>query len=611
MDHTTSRNAVRMAQVSHERGRFVVGPSGHPRFAGSSTGIYLADTVWTAVSPVATDADLDEAFLHRNNQLSANQQPGLTSPWQSDKPILDADDFAQSQDQIREHFCGYFKVWHPLFPFLDGRTMSQMLEEVFTSARTVQLDQGTHIPLRSRMCPAFPHLTFDQALVYSTIFRAVITLGSVGSSRVHEQSSSNQPNVPLDRLHDLRSPQQAMHLAHLIVSACQMSKIPEILALQGLLSVQIVLFGLRETRPAMHIGGLVTKIAYEAGLHRCPNRFLQTFRSVEERDLRKRIFYSLYSLERLLSAEFGIPLTMNDTDIDTCLPGDFEYHQPVKLSPVHPARSKGSHSPNGSTGLQQSPHFGESDDPSKRKRGAYTDTNLTRSPRKRLRQSVVERSSQARADTLSQERPLPEHNNIDSVDLDAETAKNARLQPALALTRMTRMVGASMETFNKSLEHRQDQSNEALSLRVNLDKWWNEIGLDLDDDPDSVADEVGSHRLKRDLGRIHRLLKYFDLRWRHLKPLIRIVEAFISPLENVAVSAQAGSSSPANVTGNAGMLAPPARDRLDGFAFHFAEEDAKSSYDPMEGDFFFDFDSFELHPASMWAYRPSIPNTPG
>jgi hypothetical protein len=49
-----------------------------------------------------------------------------------------------------------------------------------------------------------------------------------------------------------------MFLAHLIVSACQGSRISEILALQGLLAIQVVLFGLRETRPAMHIGGLLT-----------------------------------------------------------------------------------------------------------------------------------------------------------------------------------------------------------------------------------------------------------------------------------------------------------------------------------------------------------------
>lgn len=56
-----------------------------------------------------------------------------------------------------------------------------------------------------------------------------------------------------------------MHLVQLIVSSCQVSKISEILALQGLLAVQVLLFGLRETRTAMHIGGLLTSKFF--GLH--------------------------------------------------------------------------------------------------------------------------------------------------------------------------------------------------------------------------------------------------------------------------------------------------------------------------------------------------------
>lgn len=133
-----------------------------------------------------------------------------------------------------------------------------MLDEVLISARNAPADPGVHLPGHFSRHPAFPHFAFDEALVYSTIFRAVITLGSVSPNRVNEQTSGNPSHMPLDRLHDLTSPQQAMHLAQLVVSACQESRIPEILALQGLLSVQIVLFGLRETRPAMHIGGLIT-----------------------------------------------------------------------------------------------------------------------------------------------------------------------------------------------------------------------------------------------------------------------------------------------------------------------------------------------------------------
>lgn len=42
--------------------------------------------------------------------------------------------------------------------------------------------------------------------------------------------------------------------------------------------------------------------------------------------MRQRVFYSLYVLGRFLSAEFGIPLMLSDTDIDTCLPGTHEAH---------------------------------------------------------------------------------------------------------------------------------------------------------------------------------------------------------------------------------------------------------------------------------------------
>ncbi|KAI5449818.1 hypothetical protein NCC49_004030 [Naganishia albida] len=669
------------AEVSNERGRFVVGPGGHPRFAGSSTGIYLADTVWTAVSPVAADTDLDEAFLHRNNR-----QLGSTSRTQTqeDDPVLSVDAFAK-EEQVREDFCTYFRLWHPLFPFLDGRLLSQRLEEAFVLARG-PANQATPSTTRSS---AFPHVAPDEALVYSTIFRAVITLGSSNSDR-----SDTPPSAPLDRIHDLREPGQAMYLVQRIVSACQISRISEILALQGLLAVQVLLFGLRETRTAMHVGGLSTKIAYEAGLHRCPNRFLQTFRTAEERDLRKRIFYSLYSLDRLLSAEFGIPLTMNDTDIDTCLPGDIEVHQVPRISPPHPARSE-----------DPSISFVCDRESIQRDLQGQRETSRdTVGSKRKTAPDDVSPVKRPRTDGPTPDaRPGPFQEQAGSSD--AEAAKNARLQPALTLTRMTRMVGVAMETFNKSLEHRHDQNDEALSLRVNLDKWWNDIGLDLDDDPLSdggndnphlqpfsvlftclyyqqiiniarpslslsptsvrhalaLQSSINSVRticttltrtmkqnvdalawpgyvdmlffgslilvygarkegnrpgglklLKRDLGRIHRLLKQFDLRWKHLKPLIRIVEAFLTPLTETPQSADSSAPAPLlRVNSVSGAPIQPPPDALHGLALNFPEQAADNlNYDPVEGNFFFDFDSFELHPASIWAYRPSIPNSP-
>lgn len=174
---------------------------------------------------------------------------------------MDAAAFVE-QEEARRHFANYFRLWHPLFPFLDGRSLSQTLEDAFLLARNLSVGAGANwpgVPAGLSGYPAFPNLNRDEALVYSTIFRAVITLGGIRLTSSDERTGSNVgPAVVRDRLHDLRSPRQAMFLAHLIVSACQGSRISEILALQGLLAIQVVLFGLRETRPAMHIGGLLT-----------------------------------------------------------------------------------------------------------------------------------------------------------------------------------------------------------------------------------------------------------------------------------------------------------------------------------------------------------------
>lgn len=139
---------------------------------------------------------------------------------------------------------------------------------------------------------------------------------------------------------------------------------------------------------------------------------------------------------------------MNDTDIDTCLPGDVEQHQAIRSPPTHPARTGESLTPSGST-------YSDSQDPLKRKRG-YTSADLERSPQKRPRTAPEENNPDTPAEVHQQVAPYP--NLVDSADMDAEIFKDARLQPALALTRMTRMVGTAMETFNKSLEHRHDQS---------------------------------------------------------------------------------------------------------------------------------------------------------
>lgn len=71
---------------------------------------------------------------------------------------------------------------------------------------------------------------------------------------------------------------------------------------------------------------LTLELVHAAGLHRCPNRYPTTFGSDEDCEIRKRLFYAVYVLDRLVAKQLGHPLLFRDIDIDVCLPGADEIH---------------------------------------------------------------------------------------------------------------------------------------------------------------------------------------------------------------------------------------------------------------------------------------------
>ena len=163
------------------------------------------------------------------------------------------------------------------------------------------------------------------------------------------------------------------------------------------------------------------------------------------------MFFSLYTLDRLLSADFGIPLMLNDSDIDTCLPGGKERHPLGESPPKHPARS-------------QSVAQGTSTPQMKRQR--------------------------------AEELFVP-----DSRDSEADVQR-LRLLPAYSLSTIARIVGRAMEIFNKSIVNRSsagkswmsddgirltDVAQDAITLRTEVETWWNEMGLDHDEEVDPIT----------------------------------------------------------------------------------------------------------------------------
>ncbi|KAJ6166543.1 transcriptional regulator family: Fungal Specific TF [Penicillium chermesinum] len=79
--------------------------------------------------------------------------------------------------------------------------------------------------------------------------------------------------------------------------------------------------------------GIITRTAFHLGLHRCPGRFACFSR--DEADMRRRLFWSIYCLERYLSQALGIPLSIRDDDIDVCYPDDERHTTPNALPYDH------------------------------------------------------------------------------------------------------------------------------------------------------------------------------------------------------------------------------------------------------------------------------------
>jgi hypothetical protein len=85
---------------------------------------------------------------------------------------------------------------------------------------------------------------------------------------------------------------------------------------------------------ASRLEGLAVRMAFHLGLHRCPMQF-SAFPK-KEAELRKRMFWSIYCIDRYISIRLGIPLAIRDIDIDVCFPanerhGDWSQGQPGEL----------------------------------------------------------------------------------------------------------------------------------------------------------------------------------------------------------------------------------------------------------------------------------------
>lgn len=264
---------------------------GSASFLGSSSGIHFIRHVYNAFARRSAD-------LHQTRARDRSSVPGeddrlhrgaldTDALWSTDELYPSPNSTFTFEDLVNWS-RRYFENWHPLFPCLHAPTVLKAMEKLS--------HRGSSSVNRLDMI----------------IIRSIISI-SLEDSRQIENPASKVGPVP----------------ASLVFSTVQhvMQDIQSILAepttlplLQAVFTAQLALTSLLRLNAASRVGGVITRTAFHLGLHRCPGRF-SVFNS-EEVDIRRRLFWSIYSLERYLSQALGIPLSIRDDDIDVCFPGD-------------------------------------------------------------------------------------------------------------------------------------------------------------------------------------------------------------------------------------------------------------------------------------------------
>ncbi|KAJ5403468.1 hypothetical protein N7509_003339 [Penicillium cosmopolitanum] len=393
------------------------------QFVGSSSGVYFVNTVRRAFStgqdtqgspetefPPAEDTLVGaEDSPQQKRRPTASSSADSTSPqgaredhayWRYDPTIASALGQAPPLELSKELMMMYFKVWHPLFPFLHGPTFLQAMEGLYSSETPDQPSQDT--------------LSSDhRSLCWTVVFQCIFNLGNL-----------LRLDLELPAECRIQSPTNMTSLLAVLATR------HDIASLQALLSVQVYLIATMSLRLASTFGGCVLRSVLHAGLHRCPFRYTQL--SSHDRQLRKRIFWCAYAIDRYLSQALGLPLGIQDSDIDVCLPAASEIHTPRRRYMGWKANED----------LQSASH------------------------------TPVDSSENGKEPVPSR----PSENRSRS----ASEAENRKKETVLAsYVDSGTLTGRALEIFHKSILVRSVRRSSILFLVTDVHKWWNSLPLEL------------------------------------------------------------------------------------------------------------------------------------
>ncbi|KAJ0380228.1 hypothetical protein COL26b_001340 [Colletotrichum chrysophilum] len=275
------------------------------RFVGSGSGIHFIRGVYVRLarkSALRTSSssqanNINDLVPGEDDQLqreSSSRDGDDLSLWRPHElaPEGEGNDANPSFEQLVEWSKSYFEAWHPTLPFLSAPDVLGLFEEV--SANGIA---------------ALGHLE-------RSIVKSILSI-SLADSRQRAPFARPVPSSLV-----FRTVEEAMS-----ASQFALYKPASIQATQAALAIQLFLVSMLRLNSASRLGGLIVRMAFHLGLHRCPSRY--PFFTKEEAHMRRRVFWCIYCNERFLCQALGLPLDIRDDDVDVCYPGEERHGTPL------------------------------------------------------------------------------------------------------------------------------------------------------------------------------------------------------------------------------------------------------------------------------------------
>ncbi|KAK3172185.1 hypothetical protein Dsin_033003 [Dipteronia sinensis] len=397
-------------------------PNSGTSWVGSSSGVYFVNTVRRAFSAALLDANAStipasEDILTGEDADGRNYNGPVAGAGHS----VTEGDFRRvmlaslgrppaDRELAMELVTSFFRCWHPLFPFMHGPRFLQDIELIYSMPDVTAT--GTFSPVESRRLANF---------------QLIINIASLDRKDIH---------LPIESR--IKSTSDVTRVA-----GC-FSVNHDIASIQLLIAAELYLVATISLRQASTVAGMILKLIYHAGLHRCPLRYAAL--SLEDCEIRKRIFWSAYALDRHLSLSLGDPNTVQDSDIDVCLSGR-ELHKAVAQEfIINPADELKMHMPQPQSG----PHGSgpPSDDP-----------------------------------------------RVVNMNEGSEAREKAQREAAMtAYVHYGKLTGRIIEIFHKSI-HARFQTPEAITfLNSDIETWWNDLPAAFTNEDDEDDQTTSSNR---------------------------------------------------------------------------------------------------------------------